>query len=141
MAKRRKPTADERVAACLLQIKRGNVWLIPEPLRSTGTARELCAYVNFDHIVPHAIGGTMKPQNLQPLPRAEHKEKTAKIDVPRIAKGKRLEKAHIAHKAVMEAKAGRGPAPARKAPKGRPMPGSRASGWKRRLNGSVERRA
>lgn len=140
MPKRRKPNADEKVACALLHIKRGNVWLIPEPLRSKGTAKEIASYVQWDHLFQHAMGGSMKPQNLQPLPRAEHKEKTAKIDIPMIAKGKRLAKAQIAHKAVMDAKIGRGEMPTYTPRKSRAMAGSRTSNYKRKFNGQWERR-
>ncbi len=122
--KRKQPTKTEKLAAVLLMLKRGNVWLIPEPVRSSGTAAEICSAVEFDHATPFAVirdrgpAYYNRPQNLTPLPPAAHLEKTRR-DVKAIAKGKRI-----------TAKAG-----GRR--KGRPIPGSRASGIKKHMDGRV----
>jgi hypothetical protein len=42
-----------------------------------------------DHRIPRALGGSDFPPNLQPLCHSCHQDKTAKEDVPRIAKSKR----------------------------------------------------
>ncbi|MBW8618654.1 MAG: HNH endonuclease [Hyphomicrobiales bacterium] len=79
---------------------------------------------DIDHIVPLALGGTNAADNLQILCRPCHRSKTTQSDVPRIAKTKRLKARHLgAH-----------------APSIRPIPGSRSSPWKRKMDGSVVRR-
>lgn len=49
---------------------------------------------NFDHVVMHAHGGPDEFWNLTPMLIAGHREKTAKFDVPRFAKGERLRRAN-----------------------------------------------
>ena len=79
---------------------------------------------DIDHILPLAMGGTNAPENLQILCRSCHRSKTTQSDIPRIAKTKRLKARHLgAH-----------------APSRRPIPGSRQSPWKRKMDGSVVRR-
>ena len=124
--KRRKlgrPTLTQRLAAALLQIRRGKDWLVPEPLRSEGSAEQIVAWVEWDHYpIPVWLGGDNRPQNLQPLTKAEHMVKSSSYDTPNAAKAKRIE----------EKKAGK--------TSKRPMLGSRASGWRKRMDGRVERR-
>lgn len=93
MKKRRRPNLTERLASTLLLIKRGEDWLIPEPLRSSGDAKAICAFVEWDHKHMHAMGGDESPQNMQPLSEEEHKAKT-KRDVARLAKERRQAKKH-----------------------------------------------
>ncbi|MBW8617301.1 MAG: HNH endonuclease [Hyphomicrobiales bacterium] len=79
---------------------------------------------DIDHILPLAMGGTNDPNNLQILCKACHRAKTSRSDIPRIAKTKRMKARHLgAH-----------------APSRRPIPGSRQSPWKRKMDGSVVRR-
>lgn len=75
-----------------------------------------------DHIRRWSEGGTDTAGNLWPIciPCDEWK---APKDTREVAKGKRAEEKHYGVKR-----------PAR------PMPGSRASGWRKRMDGSVERR-
>ncbi len=47
---RKKPSRDAREAACLLKIKKGDDWLIPEPLRSSGDARAIVAWAQRHHL-------------------------------------------------------------------------------------------
>lgn len=103
MAKRRTLNKTERLAAALLEIKRGDEWLIPEPIRSSGDAEAICACVQWDHRHPHAQGGTNDPQNMQPLLKDEHQAKT-KRDVAKIARDKRLTKKHEEARRQMLAK-------------------------------------
>ena len=79
---------------------------------------------DIDHILPLALGGTNAPDNLQILCRPCHRTKTTHSDVPRIAKTKRLRARHLGASA----------------PSTRPIPGSRQSLWKRKMDGSVMRR-
>ena len=79
---------------------------------------------DIDHILPFALGGTNEPNNLQILCNPCHRSKTTHSDVPRIAKTKRLKARHLGARA----------------PSTRPIPGSRRSPWKRKMDGSVVRR-
>lgn len=76
----------------------------------------------YDHFVPAAIGGANEFDNCRVLCVKCHRLKTSTIDVPQISKSVR----------IAEKRAG--------VRKTRPMPGSRASPWKRKIDGSTERR-
>lgn len=79
---------------------------------------------DIDHILPLALGGTNEPHNLQILCKPCHRAKTSHSDIPRIAKTKRLKAHHLGARA----------------PSTRPIPGSRHSPWKRKMDGRVVRR-
>lgn len=49
---------------------------------------------HFDHVIPDAIGGDNSLQNCACLCVECHKDKTAKIDIPMIAKAKRVSDKH-----------------------------------------------
>lgn len=87
------------------------------------TAKLAPGNVRYDHRVPDALGGEPTLSNCQVLCRSCHDAKTAREDVPVIAKSKRIRQKH---------------AGARVSP--RPMPGSRASKWKRKMDGTTVRR-
>lgn len=179
---RRKPNATEREASALLQVKRacpachghgamldgvdggglicgdclgtGSIWLIPEPLRSEGTAAQVVAAVDYHHWkLFHAQGGGLEPQNIEPMLRAEHKIETAKKTIPEIAKSKRVIKANAAHEKKMADKGGYHVTntdnpidfppsalvkPKRKWPS-RPMDGSKKSPWARKYDKKSKR--
>jgi len=78
----------------------------------------------YDHAVPAAVGGGNDFDNCRCLCQICHAEKTSKRDVPQIAKTVR----------IVEKRAG-----VRKS-KSRPMAGTKASGWRKRMDGTVERR-
>ena len=80
--------------------------------------------IHYDHIIPDAVDGGNSVENCQPLCKSCHGVKTAKSDVPEIARTKRVRDKHIG--AFKKS--------------GRPMPGSKASGIKKKMNGQVERR-
>jgi hypothetical protein len=119
-----------KLAATLLNMLRsertfaGEVWvpIIPHEEAKTLTADEIIARFHFDHYpIPHAQGGPDEPWNLTPMPTFDHKEKTAKIDVPQIAKTKRVTKNYIEHTRTMNTP--RDERPARKSRfKSRPFP-------------------
>ena len=92
-------------SVCSLKIDAGKAW-------------------DIDHVIPLALGGTNEAENLQILCKPCHQSKTAKNDIPRIAKTKRLKARHLGARA----------------PSTRPIPGSRRSPWKRKMDGSVVRR-
>jgi 5-methylcytosine-specific restriction endonuclease McrA len=76
-----------------------------------------------DHVIALCNGGQHRESNLAPALTDTHKIKTA-ADVAEKAKVYRKRAAHLGIKTR----------------KGRPMPGSRASGLKRRMDGTVEKR-
>lgn len=77
----------------------------------------------YDHIVPLVAGGRNSEDNIQLLCRPCHQAKTAE-DVAEKSKVARIKAKHIGAD--------------RK--KGRPMPGTKASGLRKRMDGTVERR-
>lgn len=143
---RKRPTLTEKLAATLCQMVRFDeegrpVPVIPHEEAKRLSPGQIIGRFDFDHaVVPHAEGGGNEPWNLVPRLRDEHREKTAKVDVPRIAKNKRLRASQAAFAEAMEAKAGRAEMPAGKPRGGRPMPGSKVSGIRRKFDGRVERR-
>jgi hypothetical protein len=97
--KRKAPNMSEKLASALLHIRRGvegGDWLIKGELRKA-SAREIVSSVDWDHVRRWAEGGENIPQNLQPLPRAEHREKSRK-DTTEVAKGKRYGKKEAEHR-------------------------------------------
>ena len=88
------------------------------------TARLSVGKFHYDHIVPAAVGGAADLNNCQVLCTSCHGTKTAKVDVPAIAKSERIRRKHAGAKTTS----------------GPPMPGSKRSGWKKPMNGPAERR-
>lgn len=97
--KRKQPNLREMLAATLLALRKFD----PEtgkfdPVIDWQTAlllspEQIIARFEFDHYpIPVTWGGTNHPSNLVPRLKAEHRTKTAKIDMPAIAKVKRLTK-------------------------------------------------
>lgn len=54
------------------------------------TAEQIRSLYDFHHNIRHAEDGTIHFSNLEPMLRPAHRERTAKIDIPAIAKGKRI---------------------------------------------------
>jgi 5-methylcytosine-specific restriction protein A len=77
-----------------------------------------------DHIIPVALGGSRRPDNLQVLCAACHGSKTTRRDAPAIAKAKRVRARHLGATRPRSI-----------------LPGSRRSPWRKRIDGRVERRA
>ena len=97
--------------------------------RADGRCEKCTAYLiagkyHYDHVTADALGGKPTLANCEVLCTNCHSEKTRKQDVPRIAKKNRQHLKHIGAKA----------------PSKRPIPGSKASRWKKRMDGTVERR-
>lgn len=101
---RKSPNMTEKLASALLHIRKGtgDNWLVKGDLRNA-SAKEICAACDWDHIRRWAEGGTNRPQNLQPLLRADHREKSKK-DNTEIAKGKRVAKKEQLHEEAVLAK-------------------------------------
>jgi 5-methylcytosine-specific restriction protein A len=76
----------------------------------------------LEHIIALCNGGENRESNMAPALAAPHKIKTA-ADVALKSKNYRTRAKHLGLR-----------------PKGRPMPGSKASGLRKRMNGQVERR-
>jgi hypothetical protein len=90
MAKRDHISLKVKLAAALLQLKH-----IPFSQAQRMSADQIIALYHFDHYpIPHAQGGPDEPWNLDPVLVADHLEKTAKTDIPQIAKTKRIAKDH-----------------------------------------------
>ena len=96
--------AKGRCASCTLPIAPGKGW-------------------DIDHIIPLALGGSDTPDNLQILCRICHSTKTAKHDVPAIAKTERIRARHLGAKVAR-----------------RPMPFGRASPFKKTIYGIILKR-
>lgn len=79
--------------------------------------------MDIEHVIPLALGGADEPRNMRPAHRTCHSEKT-KADFTQIAKAKRVAKKHEN----------------RFRPSRHIVPGSKASPWKKHLNGRAERR-
>lgn len=99
-----------KLAAALLTIVRPNDQGKLEPVISHDQSRQMSddqiiSLFHFDHYpIPHAHDGPDEAWNLRPLLIPEHREITAKVDVPRIAKAKRLANATTALNAALSAK-------------------------------------
>ena len=61
---------------------------------------------HYDHGIHHAIGGEAEHWNLTPRFIAEHRHKTAKMDVPMLAKAVRLSDSHKEFQRKILTKAG-----------------------------------
>lgn len=86
-------------------------------------ARLYVGKFHFDHDNPDGLTGEPTLDNCVVLCVACHSTKTRTVDIPNIARAKRREAKHLGAKRSS-----------------RPMPGSKASGWRKRMNGQAERR-
>lgn len=111
MSKRAHITLKTKLASSLCQMLRYDddraeyVPIIPHNEAKTLTEDEIISRFDWHHYpIAKAHGGVDAHHNLTPIPRADHKRITAKIDIPRIAKGKRITAGLTMHAARMEAK-------------------------------------
>ena len=81
------------------------------------TAKLFVGKIHYDHRIPDAMGGEPTLENCDVLCTSCHSEKTTRLDVPAIAKVKRIRAAHIG---------------ARK-PRGFPKPPEGYNPWTRRI--------
>lgn len=97
---RQRINLETKLAAALLTMVRPNADGVLEPIISHEHAQKLSAsqiisLFHFDHYpIPHSQDGPDEPWNLRPLLIPEHREVTARVDIPQIAKTKRLAGAH-----------------------------------------------
>lgn len=133
MTSSRPPNLTEKLASVLLVLKLGDDWLIPEPIRSKGSADEILKCCQWDHYpVRRSDGGTNDPRNIRPLPAAVHAEKTAKKDLPEIAKGKRLSASAEETRRIILAKVGKiADDEVMRRKRKHPLPCGKLSGWKK----------
>jgi hypothetical protein len=76
------------------------------------SADQIISLFHFDHYpIRHEAGGPDEPWNLTPRLIPEHRKKTAKIDVPQIAKIKRITKKEEEFRARLLAKVFSDPEP------------------------------
>jgi hypothetical protein len=126
--RRKQPSLRVKLASALLTIVRpdaqhGNlVHVIGHQEAKTLTPEQIIARFHFDHAVHDAWGGSLHPSNLTPRPVAEH-----------VAKTKKDRKAIDKVRRGLKRRAGT-------QRKGPPMPGSKASRWKKHMDGSVSLR-
>ena len=78
---------------------------------------------DLEHVTPLSMGGADEESNLRPAHAKCHRDKTSS-EAPILAKAKSREAKHLGFKA----------------PSRNPIPGSRDTPWKRRMDGTVERR-
>ena len=152
--KRKPPTLSEKLAAALMQLstyveRDGKMVLVPlvdrEAIKAIDdpakAADAVLAMFETDHDpIPVALGGTNHPANLTHRIKAGHRHKTAKKDVPAIAKVKRLSADAEVFRAKILAKASGSATNRPTSWPSRPMPGTKASGQCKRMNGKVEAR-
>ena len=154
---RKQPTKKEKEAAVCLTWRALNDDGELTPLLDREWAKKQSAQqiidrfnrlVEYDHWpIPVAWGGSNHPTNLTPLVKKAHRQKTAKFDAPAIAKVRRAKKKREKERAELMFIAGAlsdneyqrrkaKPKPKRKAI----IPGSKASPFRKKMSGKVERR-
>lgn len=136
----RQPNLTEKLACVLLMYLDAIGEPIPFAEAKQIPADFIVGLFEFDHARKRAHGKGQDPKivnhptNLTARLYKDHREKTAKRDVPEIRKGERLEKSHEDFRRKLLAKAGQGEAPASKRsafPKGRKLQSQ--SSFKRKM--------
>ncbi len=116
MANRKQPNLREQLAAALLQLS--GCPITYQEAREL-TAKQIIARHQLHHWTYVAVlGGSNHPTNMSWMATAAHRARTTKIDIPAIAKLKRHGRKR----------------------KGPSMPGSKDSPFKKRMDGTTERR-
>ena len=96
---RKSPNLMTKLASTLLALED-----IPYTDAKLMSAEQMISLYHFDHNIRHAEDGTIDFWNLTPRLIVPHREKTTKVDVPAIAKGKRIRKKAEKFTAAMLAK-------------------------------------
>lgn len=100
MSRRAHITLKTKLAAALCQMLRPNaegvlVPVIPYEDAKLMSEEQVLSLFHFDHYpIRKENGGPDSHWNLTPRPIPEHREKTGNIDVPQIAKSKRIRARH-----------------------------------------------
>lgn len=84
---RKEPTLTAKLAAAIREL-----FQIPHEHAKLMTDDQMLSLVQWHHIEYHAHDGSDEHWNLDPLTIRGHRARTAKIDVPQIAKTKRISK-------------------------------------------------
>lgn len=146
--KRKAPTLRERLAAAYCKVVvpvdgAGMVRFFDPYVAKTMTAEEIIErferWHHWDHQIPLGLDGAHHPANLQPLTRHYHQTIKTPKDLADIAKSKRISAAQEEMRRILLSKAGREPRPAPKR-KAKPMPGTKASKWKHKMDNTWVRR-
>lgn len=101
MSDRRSPNLETKLASALLML--GDV---PFEHAQMMTADQICSLYQFDHGRRHAEDGPLVFWNLTPRLIAAHRQKSAKIDAPEMARNRDIRTTHAIHQAAMASKAG-----------------------------------
>lgn len=104
MTKRKHVSKDAKIASLLLEVWSLRGQGIPYAEAKLLTAAQICSLAEWHHSTPHAIGGDVHPVNLTAMPILDHRKRTREIDVPAIAKSKRIARKHAQHLTAMAAK-------------------------------------
>lgn len=106
MAKRGYVTLKTKLCATLCQMRHevDGKWelILNHDEAKVLSEDQILSLFHFDHsVVPHAEGGPDTHWNIEPALIAPHRKKTREIDVPGIAKRKRVATNHIEHTRTM----------------------------------------
>ncbi|WBU27519.1 hypothetical protein OOZ54_12525 [Rhodopseudomonas palustris] len=107
-APRRRPTLKCRLAAalCALTDSSGNR-LIPHEHAKLMTEDDVLSLFQWDHYpIRHIDDGPLAHWNLEPLLIMAHREKTAKVDAPQLAKARAVRDSEAIHKAKLASRSG-----------------------------------
>ena len=91
---RKEPPLKEKLAAALREF--GD---IPYEHACLMTADQVISLFQFNHILYHRDGGSDEHWNLEPMFIRAHRDRTTKVDIPQIAKTKRISHAEEAFRA------------------------------------------
>lgn len=103
---RKNPTLTIKLAATLLMLTDADgAPLIPHEHAKLMSAEQIISLFQFDHYpIRHEAGGPAEPWNLTPRLIALHRVKTATVDIPEVAKIKRVVPAEQEFRARLLAK-------------------------------------
>jgi hypothetical protein len=105
---RRRPSLRCRLAAALCALTDGEgKRLIPHEHAKLMTEADVLSLFEWDHYpIRYIDGGPLAHWNLEPRLIMEHREKTAKVDAPQIAKNRSISDSEAIHKAQLASRAG-----------------------------------
>lgn len=105
---RRQPSLKCRLAAALCALTDGEgKRLIPHEHAKAMSADQVLRIFVWDHYpIRHCDGGPLEHWNLEPRLIMEHREKTAKVDAPQIAKNREVRTTELIHQAKLASRSG-----------------------------------